>query len=237
MGFFDDIVPDPTDRARRAWLRPDGQVPTPVAVRLMLARSQQAAIAIIGLWSFTEGFEFLVNVQLREAIGGTSPVSYLSAVDDDEPGDEARDDEFLRLGIQFSTGEKTANTQPRTRISESAGPIMRTRIAGGSALTRDRKYWVSPLPPAGPLAFVCEWPVLDIPESRTEIDARLLLDAASESIHLWSLRQLGRLVLRRDLLPRLLDVPAGDGQVSDTDRDGEGGDHRGAAVPEVEATD
>jgi hypothetical protein len=41
--------------------------------------------------------------------------------------------------------------------------------------------WVWPLPPPGPVAFVCEWPVAGIPESRAEIDAQVILDAASRA--------------------------------------------------------
>jgi hypothetical protein len=44
---------------------------------------------------------------------------------------------------------------------------------------------VRPLPPAGPLAFVCEWAALGIPEKRTELDAQLILDAATRSVRTW----------------------------------------------------
>jgi hypothetical protein len=46
-------------------------------------------------------------------------------------------------------------------------------------------YWVWPLPPEGSLAFVCEWPIADIPETRTEIDSALLRDAAADAAILW----------------------------------------------------
>jgi hypothetical protein len=38
---------------------------------------------------------------------------------------------------------------------------------------------VQPLPPPGPLAFVCAWPARGIPEVRVEIGAGLVLDAAA----------------------------------------------------------
>jgi hypothetical protein len=41
------------------------------------------------------------------------------------------------------------------------------------------------LPPPGPLAFVCQWPARGIPESRSEIDARLVLEAAVRVTSLW----------------------------------------------------
>ena len=43
MGFFDDIGGQAL--TRRAWPRPDGQLPGPLATRLLLARTDQAAIA------------------------------------------------------------------------------------------------------------------------------------------------------------------------------------------------
>jgi hypothetical protein len=35
------------------------------------------------------------------------------------------------------------------------------------------------------LTFVCQWPAQDIPETRTEIDAQFLLDAAGRSVQVW----------------------------------------------------
>ena len=184
MGFFDDIPQELGESAVRTGPRPDGVLPTPVAIRLVLARTDEVAIGVIGLWAFPTGFDFLVSVQLKEAVPGTSAASFLGALDG-----EPLDGEFLRLGVQFSTGGKAANTELRATREQSsnvAGPIMKVRIGGAGLLSRDWKYWISPLPPPGPLAFVCEWPAFGVAESRTEIDAQLLLDAASQSVDLWS---------------------------------------------------
>jgi hypothetical protein len=43
----------------------------------------------------------------------------------------------------------------------------------------DMELAVQPLPPPGPLAFVCPWPGRGIPEERVEIDAEPILDAAA----------------------------------------------------------
>jgi hypothetical protein len=45
--------------------------------------------------------------------------------------------------------------------------------------------WIYGLPPPGPLAFVCAWPARGIPESRVEIDAGLVLEAAALSAPIW----------------------------------------------------
>lgn len=183
MGFFDDIAREPDGGAMRALPRPSGQVPAPMAIRLMLVRTGEVAVVVIGLWAFTTGFDLLVNVELRNEIHGTSTASFSAGLDD-----EPLEDEFCRLGVQFSTGEKAANTERRSAHEGSSGrtgPIVKVRGGGGGSLFREWRYWVSPLPPPGPLAFVCEWPALGIAESRTEIDAQPILDAASQSIVLW----------------------------------------------------
>jgi len=56
---------------------------------------------------------------------------------------------------------------------------------GGGGGRWSQGYWVWPLPPEGPLAFVCEWPIADISETRTEIDSALLRDAAGDAVTVW----------------------------------------------------
>jgi hypothetical protein len=46
-------------------------------------------------------------------------------------------------------------------------------------------YWVWPLPPPGPVTFVCEWPAHGIGESRADVDARLIREAAVRAVPLW----------------------------------------------------
>jgi len=46
-------------------------------------------------------------------------------------------------------------------------------------------YWVWPLPPSGPVAFIAEWPSYGIPESRVEVEAQLIIDAAARALRLW----------------------------------------------------
>jgi hypothetical protein len=46
----------------------------------------------------------------------------------------------------------------------------------------DLELAVQPLPPPGPLAFVCAWPGRGISEVRVEVDAGLVLDAAAAAV-------------------------------------------------------
>ena len=58
---------------------------------------------------------------------------------------------------------------------------------GGSGGPRsyDMSMWVWPLPPPGPVAFVCEWAAESIALTRREIDAEPILDAARRSEAMW----------------------------------------------------
>ena len=69
--------------------------------------------------------------------------------------------------------------------SEPAGPVLYPFAGGGGPHSFVSRWWTWPLPPAGPLEFVCEWPAFGIAESRAGIDAQLILDAARRSVRLW----------------------------------------------------
>jgi hypothetical protein len=58
-------------------------------------------------------------------------------------------------------------------------------MSGGALGTHFSRWWAWPLPPAGPLEFVCEWPAIGVAETRAVIDAQLILDAAARSTRLW----------------------------------------------------
>ena len=59
------------------------------------------------------------------------------------------------------------------------------RWEGYDRLAWEVDVWIWGLPPPGPLAFVCEWPARGIPESRVEIDAGLVLEAAGRAVPIW----------------------------------------------------
>ena len=105
------------------------------------------------------------------------------------PQGEGLDPGLLLFGVQFADGRKATNLDERMpfRMLEDPdlqpdGPVLSPSRGGGGGGGRWRHgFWVWPLPPEGPLAFVCEWPVAGIPETRTEIDSALVRDAASRS--------------------------------------------------------
>jgi hypothetical protein len=190
MSFFDRLPPAPQpepEPPRPAWMKPEAVLAGVVAEELLLARSDDAAIAITGLQAYRTGFEFMLSAVLRrEDRRGHMLQPGLPPW----PGrdDEPLPAEFLRVGVQFADGGVATNLdRPPFPVTdaEPAGPLLLLAEGGGDGRRYDMRYWVWPLPPPGPVAFVCQWPAHGIGESRGEIDARLILDAAARAIDLW----------------------------------------------------
>lgn len=136
---------------------------------LVLARTETVAVAVIGVWAFKAGFEFWVSARFHHA----QPPAH---------GDMAPQ-ESAHIGLQFADGRKAANftTSPEAESTGPPGLVLSTRGLGGGLRHREWSYWVWPLPPAGPVSFVCEWAAADIPEAQAMLDAQPILDAAGKA--------------------------------------------------------
>jgi hypothetical protein len=102
----------------------------------------------------------------------------------------------LRLTIQFADGRSVTNLDPAPRDREVPAfeqPMLSRgsgtgQVGSGSSADRwafDMDYRARPLPPPGPLAFICEWPARGIPSSRVEVDGATILRAAEAAVRLW----------------------------------------------------
>jgi hypothetical protein len=177
MGFFDDLpAPAPAPpRRHHPWEPPEAEFPGIVPIStLVLGRTDQAAVAVTGLSAFSAGIEIFLTARIRPGAG--------------DPHDLAASRRSFRFGLQFSDGGKAAGNPGggrRDRDSEPAGPVLHPLAGGGGPHSFVSRWWLWPLPPAGPLEFVCEWPAFGIAESRAGIDAGLILEAAGRSVSLW----------------------------------------------------
>ncbi len=186
--FAEDLPPDPP------WLRaPDNVLGGVVPVQLLLARSERAAVIIRDVLAYSSGCALDLVALRREPVeprrlGGPHMFPF-------EPrygwGRELPED-YLRFGVEFSDGSKATNLEgpfggfdPAEMESEPTGPVLASGGGGGSDRVWHADYWVWPLPPPGPFAFVCEWPSERIELTRVEIDAALVRDAASRAEFLW----------------------------------------------------
>jgi len=174
MSFFEPPARPPEGVFRAvavsppAWLGPPHNVLPGIApVELIITRTDQTVVAIAGIQAYPTGFGFTLCLHLRNV--STREEQQLPYLLDRAPlGGDPLPDEFLRFGMQFADGRKATNLdQPSYDPDhEPDRPVLIQQGGGGGGATWDMEHWVWPLPPPGPLAFVCAWPGRAIAETR-----------------------------------------------------------------------
>jgi hypothetical protein len=184
MSFFDDL-PAPESwppRQHHPWEPPEAAFPGLVSIdTLQLGRTEQVAVAITGMSAYAAGFEIFVTARIRS---GGDPGDRMP----ETPPALAAARRSFRFGLQLSDGSKVLGQLGGRRPdqeSEPTGPILHPFMGGGGPRSFFSRWWAWPLPPAGLMEFVCEWPTYGIAETRAGLDAQLILDAARRSIPLW----------------------------------------------------
>jgi hypothetical protein len=170
-------VPKLARRAPRPWDPPETEFPALVPINaLRFDRSEQTAIAITGVWAFSNGFEFFVTRLIRPDVPGF----------DGDPVPGARrsvlaERQSFQISLQLADGS-TVISGRSDGDTEPTGPILQSRGGGGSSHRMVLRWWAWPLPPSGPLEFVCQ---LGAGETRVGMDAQLILDASQHSVRVW----------------------------------------------------
>jgi hypothetical protein len=175
-------------RVHHPWNPPEAEIPAIVPIgTLRFEQSEQAAVAVTGLLAYSQGFQITVTRLIRPGVPG---------VDEDLPSprdtpagrralaDRLMDQRYFQLSLQLSDG-RTVISDGHPGDTEPPGPVLRRRGGGGSSHFQQLRWWAWPLPPAGPLEFICQWPTYGITETRVSIDAQLILDAARRSVRPW----------------------------------------------------
>ena len=176
---------------RPAWVEPPADVvPGIVPVELILARTPQRAIGLTGIRAYPTGFGYTLHLRLREVIPGEQSNfgAFNMFGDGVDPAGEFAD-YYLRVGVGFADGRKATNLHQRHDLDGDPAPdpptLRLVRWEGYDLLAWEVDVWVYGLPPPGPLVFACEWPARGIPETRVEIDAGLILEAAGRAVPIW----------------------------------------------------
>jgi hypothetical protein len=192
MNFFDRFPPpvpsepEPERSPQPSWAKPETTLGGMVAKEIILGRGQDAVVSVSGLIAYPNGFSFTVTAVLRREDRRGS--LFHSAFHRDFHWDEPLTPEFLRLGVQFADGAAATNLGGYPHVSpatDPTGPMLMPDGGGGGGRRYDMSHWVWPLPPPGPVTFICEWPMFGIAESQADVDAGLIHDAAARAIPLW----------------------------------------------------
>lgn len=165
-------------------------LPGVVPLELVLAQNDKAAVGVSRLAAYPTGFEFdlITMVAPGQDELDLDPMMFRRhrfarhrragrrGAQGEIPA------ELLRIGVQFSDGSKPTNTGGHGYDQDPpSGPVLHEHGGGGGGGNWRQTYWVWPLPPPGPLSFVCEWPVAGMALTRAGIDAQTIIDAAGRA--------------------------------------------------------
>ena len=171
-------VPSLARTVPRPWDPPETEFPALVPVNtLPFDRSEQTAIAITGVWAYSNGFEFFVTRLIRPDTTGFD--------EDPVPGSRGSilaERQSFQVSLQLADGTKVISGRS-DGDAKPTGPILRSRGGGGSSHRVVLRWWAWPMPPSGPLEFICP---LGTGETRVSMDAQLILDASRHSVRVWA---------------------------------------------------
>ena len=182
------------------WKQPDDMVGGVVPNIFVVAKTDRLALVLSRILAFPTGF--IVNLAILAHRDYKLPDFHPSRVNrftdfrENRPGWAARRPGGV-LGFRFADGTAIASgeignpLQGTRSISEFATmtqppePFIACQGGGGHSRREDWSYWVAPLPPPGPVEVFVRWPAALLDESRIELDAEDIIDAADQASRIW----------------------------------------------------
>jgi hypothetical protein len=189
-----DDAPEPfMEHHRPEWLGPpEGELGVAVPLRLKVARSPTAVVALSHALAYSTGIAFTVVAH----VGGLRPSETQRVFHDQHAGRIGADelpDGFLRIGIELPDGARASNLAQRRSMGGAApaGPVLFQSGGGGGQsggrnVSWEMSFWLWPLPADGVLRFYCAWPIAGIETASAEIPTAPLLAASHAAERVWS---------------------------------------------------
>jgi hypothetical protein len=157
---------------------PENEIPVVLPWSVVLGRGEDVVAALIGVRVYTTGVELDLVARTR----GDRSRDMRHPGRGGFPGEPGQP----LLGVEFADGRLTVARGFPQRPRGGAGPAL--HLGSGSSFgpnSSSLRYYLTPLPPPGPLAVHFAWPALDLPENEVELDGGLIAAAAAEVVVLW----------------------------------------------------
>ena len=191
----DDDADSPPEPQRPTWFGPpEHELGITIPLDSVIAQSESGVVAISHAVVYSTGvaFDFVARARgLSQSQANRLFQEQHMFEEEDLP------DSLLRIGFEFADDRRASNLggwrahrKLMTPNAEPEDPVLmphagRGGNAGKGEVSLQPGYWLWPLPPAGPLRIACEWPIVDIPLTTTEIDGGKLVEASRRRIDLF----------------------------------------------------
>jgi hypothetical protein len=177
VDFSSDESPEDLEAWRLRSSSPANELPVGLPISFLLARTDSLALMVHSFKVYTTGLDFNLAIRLREV----HPHEIFNLMDG------VALERRLLLGVEYPDGRRAANSGAYDGLRRFAPerPLLRPHRGGGADLSYDQQFWLSPLPPDGPLALVCTWSAFGIDEVRHVVEDAALTSASSRVLVLW----------------------------------------------------
>src|SRR3954452_1580106 len=183
------------DRVGPYWMQPWQGAPTgslgvTVALDAVIARSHIAVVRIPYVQVHPQGMTIALE---RLVDPHFDPLPEMMRELRRPPSDN---DGFVFV-LRYADGREGGTDLARQRSSCEWPPRDEVLFGGGSGTGLPNRsywrYWVWPLPPAGPVVVCCGWPEVGISEAIYELESEPMQEAAKRATEIWSQDDLPRL--------------------------------------------
>lgn len=184
----------PSQTAQTAWRPPgppENEVPRTVPVDRLLGRGPDAALFITAVQAYRDGVLLTIAVRLRQRADRQrlDLTQFMG-----EPARDTLDAQGrLLIGVELSDGQRAVmvNGLRRPSPNDQATEPNALKLAwtpGGmfNELAAEARYWMTPLPPPGPMLLVLRWLELGVEETVIELDGTAIATAGQNAEVLWS---------------------------------------------------
>lgn len=194
-------MPEPDDdmeSEQPRWFGPsDDELPAFFPVSETVASTEHTAIALTMVAVYRDGLEFRLERRLRRRGLTRDEWGELTAVfmEHHPWGGPRGSADRLRYGLVLGDGEQVLADRwgfggPGAEGDQPNGHMLQRREGGGGgggrSFTGSDALWLWPLPPAGPIELVLQWPSLGIGEERILLDGTALIALADRARSFWT---------------------------------------------------
>jgi hypothetical protein len=134
----------------------------PASISFLMGRNEIVAIGVTGFVCYRNGFEFRLIAILAARADRLSPLRSMhdSIVNNLEGQTAVTESKGFRLAVRLADGSKveSGETTQSSLGSETPRPSIDLLSGSFSGIRCDLTWFVSRLPPRGPIVFECIWP-------------------------------------------------------------------------------